>query len=297
MTARRSTLWPMQSKQEPVVDIRRPIPSRLLHLLLGIREPTRSIEGPKRPPQLIYSVDEMPPIGSTLVLALQHVFVRNPYLTASWRALFVPRRLGWAEEWGVHVFQQRGLDGRNRSYEPGNHATDRIVCYCAGILPEAGSDFFDYALSSDGCGACIRGVFHDRGRRAGHHVPNARRATHIRCRYRAYLWVKRGDGARALSAGSQSGVSGVLVRVVTRDSSSGHTESSISPRSGEMQDRSPRSRSHRKLRRDYAIAAGPGRGVGYAKRSGDARYRGDPRVHDRRRATRGGYPCPGTASV
>ncbi len=69
----------MRSRQEPVVAIRRTIPSRLLHLFLGIGEPThpRFMERPKRSPQLIYSVDEMPPIGSTLVLGLQNVFVMS----------------------------------------------------------------------------------------------------------------------------------------------------------------------------------------------------------------------------
>jgi xanthine permease XanP len=53
------------------------LPSRLLQLLLGSSEPTHLpfVEQPKRPAQLIYSVDEVPPIGSTLVLGLQHVFV------------------------------------------------------------------------------------------------------------------------------------------------------------------------------------------------------------------------------
>lgn len=69
----------MRSSQEPVVAIPRTIALRLLRLLLGIGEPThaRFMERPKRPPQLIYSVDEMPPIGSTLVLGLQHVFVMS----------------------------------------------------------------------------------------------------------------------------------------------------------------------------------------------------------------------------
>lgn len=53
------------------------MPWRLLHLVLGIGERTHPplAEQPKRPPQLIYSVDELPPIGSTLVLGIQHVFV------------------------------------------------------------------------------------------------------------------------------------------------------------------------------------------------------------------------------
>jgi hypothetical protein len=39
--------------------------SRLLHGLLGINEPEPDpTKRPKRPPQLIYSVDELPPIGN-----------------------------------------------------------------------------------------------------------------------------------------------------------------------------------------------------------------------------------------
>ncbi len=62
---------------EAVSRSQRFLPARLLHLLLGSREPTDVpfAEQPKRPPQLIYSVDEIPPIGSTLALGLQHVFV------------------------------------------------------------------------------------------------------------------------------------------------------------------------------------------------------------------------------
>jgi xanthine permease XanP len=73
----RSTLCTMRPSQEPVAAIRRTVRSRLLHLLLGISEPTgpHILERPKRPPQLIYSVGEMPPTASTIALGFQHVFV------------------------------------------------------------------------------------------------------------------------------------------------------------------------------------------------------------------------------
>ena len=52
--------------------------SRLLHILLGANKPeTDPIETPKRPPQLIYSIEELPPIADALVLGLQHVFVMS----------------------------------------------------------------------------------------------------------------------------------------------------------------------------------------------------------------------------
>src|ERR1700691_5565833 len=52
--------------------------ARLLHILLGANMPeTDRIETPKRPPQLIYSIEEFPPIADALVLGLQHVFVMS----------------------------------------------------------------------------------------------------------------------------------------------------------------------------------------------------------------------------
>ena len=52
--------------------------SRLLDILLGAHKPeTDSRETPKRPPQLIYSIEELPPIADALVLGLQHVFVMS----------------------------------------------------------------------------------------------------------------------------------------------------------------------------------------------------------------------------
>jgi xanthine permease XanP len=52
--------------------------SRLLHILLGANKPeTDPTETPKRPPQLIYSIEELPPIADALVLGLQHVFVMS----------------------------------------------------------------------------------------------------------------------------------------------------------------------------------------------------------------------------
>src|ERR1700739_2890166 len=52
--------------------------SRLLHILLGANESeTDPIETPKRPPQLIYSIQENPPTAHSLVLGLEHVFVMS----------------------------------------------------------------------------------------------------------------------------------------------------------------------------------------------------------------------------